>query len=145
MAKPALSSTGPLEPQWGFITVSVISDFIAYLFQSREVSCVEVQVDDKNIKSPYTSEVIDLNGLSLLFVLWKMQMNLECIWFISASSVCIWAAWGLSVSRITHLVGRAICRCHGCVAYGKLWRWLRKNLETFLQCDGMEILLMRTE
>lgn len=57
----------------------MISDFIAYLFQSREVSCVEVQVDDKNIKSPYTSEVIDLNGLSLLFVLWKMQMNLERI------------------------------------------------------------------
>lgn len=36
-------------------------------------------MDDKKIKSPYTSEVIDLNGLSLLFVLWKMQMNLECI------------------------------------------------------------------
>lgn len=116
MAKPALSFTGPLDPQWGFWTVSVTGDDIVYLFQSREVSCMEVQVDDKKIKSPNTSEVIDLNGFSLLFLLWKMQLNLEHNWFISASSVCVWAAWGLSVSGITRLVGRAICRCHDYVA-----------------------------
>lgn len=52
-------------------------DFIAYVFQSREVSCLEVQVDETKTKSPYTSEVIDLNNASLLFVLWKMRLNLD--------------------------------------------------------------------
>lgn len=47
-------------------------DFIAYLFQSREVSCLKVHVDERKMKSPYTSEVIDLNRLPLVFVLWEI-------------------------------------------------------------------------
>lgn len=59
----------PIEPQWGSWAVSVTGDVIARLFQSREVSCVEVQVDDTRMKTPYTSEVIDLNGLSIFFAM----------------------------------------------------------------------------
>lgn len=53
------------------------SDFIAYLFQSREVSCLEVHVNETKMKRSYTSEVTDINRLSLLFVLWEKQLNLD--------------------------------------------------------------------
>lgn len=43
------------------------SDFIASLFQSREVSCLEVHVNETKMKSSYKSEVTDLSCLSLLF------------------------------------------------------------------------------
>lgn len=85
-----------IDPQWGSWAVSVANDFIACLFQSREVSCVEVQVNDTKMRSPYTSEVIDLNGLSMLFVPWKMQTNVEHIWWLSVSSICICPGRGLS-------------------------------------------------
>uniref|UniRef100_A0A8C0BAD6 Phospholipase A2 n=1 Tax=Buteo japonicus TaxID=224669 RepID=A0A8C0BAD6_9AVES len=52
-------------------------DFIAYLFQSREVSCLEVHVNETKMKRSYTSEVTDINRLSLLFVLWEKQLNLN--------------------------------------------------------------------
>jgi len=67
----------------------VTSDFIAYLFQSREVSCLEVQVDETKTKSSDKSEVIDLNRLSLLFVLWKMKLNLDK-YMIHFSVLCLY-------------------------------------------------------
>lgn len=56
--------------------MSVTSGFIDSLFQSREVSCLEVHVNETKMKSSYKSEVADLNCLSLLFVLWETQLNL---------------------------------------------------------------------
>lgn len=43
------------------------SGFIVSLFQSREVSCLEVHVNETKTKSSCKSEVADLNCLSLLF------------------------------------------------------------------------------
>lgn len=110
MAKPGVS-TGPLDPQWGSWTLSVSGDYIAYIFQSREVSCLEVHVNETKMKSPYTSEVIDLNRLSLLFALWRCSWICINIWSVLVS-VWIRAAGDWGVSWITYLL---IVRI--------LWRW----------------------
>lgn len=69
------------------------SDFVAYLFQSREVSCLEVHVNETKMKSPSTSEIFDLNCLPLLFVPWEMQLKLDkCL---ICFSLCVVSAWGL--------------------------------------------------
>lgn len=48
-------------------------------------------MNEMKIKSPYTSEVIDLSCLSLLFVLWERQLNLDK--YLTCFS--LWTAWGL--------------------------------------------------